>query len=245
MEATHSLQRRDGVVLDGRGFLPGARLTDDNRRIYRALAYDITSVDRHGSTIAGSAFRAVNLDNFPLILWHSDNQFPVGRVIEWTMTEQGPVAGFVFADTAEAREAELLVATGFLNGVSIGFLGYEAENQNGVTVFTDVEVVELSLTPTPSSRAALVNLERSIRAWTVEGDYIAEETPAVEVVEQDAPAVETADTHCECCSLRFKTGELVNDVPAETEAETEAEAATVANDESRTFRLASLLNRLR
>ncbi len=238
---TFSLQRRDGLVLDARAAVPGARLTDDNRRIYRALAYDITAVDRHGTMIDRAAFRAVNLDNFPLILWHSDNQFPVGRVIEWTMTEQGPVAGFVFADTAEAREAELLVATGFLNGVSIGFIGYEAENQKGVTVFTDVEVVELSLTPTPSSRAALVNLERSIRAWTVEGDYVTDETPAVEIVEQEAPAVETAQAHCECCSLRFKTGEPVDDVPADAEVE----AATVANDEDRLARLASLLNRLR
>lgn len=218
---TFSLQRRDGLVLDARAAVPGARLTDDNRRIYRALAYDITAVDRHGTMIDRAAFRPVNLDNFPLILWHSDNQFPVGRVIEWTMTEQGPVAGFVFADTAEAREAELLVATGFLNGVSIGFIGFEAENQKGVTVYTDVEVIELSLTPTPSSRAALVNLERSIRALTSETENVEASTEVTPVVE-DAPAVEEA--------------------PA---AEEQVEAATVASDEIRLARLASLLNRLR
>ena len=216
---TFSLQRRDGVVLDGRAAVPGARLTDDNRRIYRALAYDTTTVDRHGTTIDRAAFRPVNLDNFPLILWHSDTQFPVGRVIEWDITEQGPVAGFVFADTAEAREAELLVATGFLNGVSIGFIGYEADNQKGITVYTDVEVLELSLTPTPSSRAALINLERSIRSLTSEND-------AVEVV---------AET---------PTEEIAVDVE-EPAADENVEAATVASDEIRLARLASLLNRLR
>jgi len=221
MDSTYSLQRRDGVVLDGRAAVPGARLTDDNRRIYRALAYDITSVDRHGTTIDRAAFRPVDLDNFPLILWHTDNQFPVGRVIEWTMTEQGPVAGFVFADTAEAREAELLVATGFLNGVSIGFIGYEAENQKGVTVYTDVEVIELSLTPTPSSRAALVNLERSIRAWTAD-------TEPVAVTEEDAPTAEETEVVAEVSAVDEQT-----------------EAATVANDEVRLARLASLLYRLR
>ncbi len=218
---TFSLQRRDGVVLDGRAAVPGARLTDDNRRIYRALAYDITSVDRHGTMIDRGAFRPVNLDNFPLILWHSDNQFPVGRVIEWTMTEQGPVAGFVFADTAEAREAELLVATGFLNGVSIGFIGYEADNQKGITVYTDVEVIELSLTPTPSSRAALVSLERSIRALTSEVENV--EAAVVEIIAvEDAAEVEEVST-----------------------VEEQIEAATVVSDEIRLARLASLLNRLR
>ena len=218
---TFSLQRRDGVVLDGRAAVPGARLTDDNRRIYRALAYDITSVDRHGTMIDRGAFRPVNLDNFPLILWHSDNQFPVGRVIEWTMTEQGPVAGFVFADTAEAREAELLVATGFLNGVSIGFIGYEADNQKGITVYTDVEVIELSLTPTPSSRAALVSLERSIRALTSEVENVEAAVVEMSAVE-DAAKVEEEST-----------------------VEEQIEAATVVSDEIRLARLASLLNRLR
>jgi HK97 family phage prohead protease len=215
---TFSIQRRDGLVLDSRAAVPGARLTDDNRRIYRALAYDTTAVDRHGTIIEPAAFRPVNLDNFPLILWHSDTQFPVGRVIEWNITEQGPVAGFVFADTAEAREAELLVATGFLNGVSIGFIGYEAENQKGITVYTDVEVIELSLTPTPSSRAALVNLERSIRS-------LAGDTPAVEVAPETSEELAVQDD--------------------QVEAEEIVEAATVASDESRLAQLTSLLNRLR
>ncbi|MEY3641128.1 MAG: hypothetical protein RLZZ199_933, partial [Actinomycetota bacterium] len=40
------------------------------------------------------------LENLSVILWHNAESLPVGRVVKWTMTEQGPVAGFVFADTS-------------------------------------------------------------------------------------------------------------------------------------------------
>lgn len=216
METLGQIVRRDGIVLDTRSNVtPGARLTEDGRRIYRALAYDVTNVDRHGTTIAPNAFRAPALENLPVILWHDADSLPVGRVVEWTMTEQGPVAGFVFADTESAREAELLVATGFLNGVSIGFIGWDYDTIDGVPTYLDVEVVELSLTPTPSSRGALVNLQRSI----------------------DAIQANAATTE--------QTGEVAEDQPETVADETPAEAATVAIEDNRIIRLASLINRLR
>jgi HK97 family phage prohead protease len=235
METLGQIVRRDGIVLDTRANItPGARLTEDGRRIYRALAYDITELDRHGTTIAPNAFRAPALENLPLILWHDADNLPVGRVVEWTMTEQGPVAGFIFADTEAAREAELLVATGFLNGVSIGFIGWDYDTIDGVPTYLDVEVVELSLTPTPSSRGALVNLQRSIEA--IQASAPAEEATVV---------VEETAVHCNCCSLRFKTGEPVEEVVEPAADETPAEAATVAIEGDRTIRLTSLINRLR
>jgi HK97 family phage prohead protease len=245
METTGQVVHRDGIVLDGRtSITTRARLTEDGRRIYRALAYDTTTEDRHGTGIDNTAFREPDLANFPVILFHDQDRLPVGRVVEWTVTDEGPVAGFIFADTAEAREAEILVATGFLNGVSIGFIGWDYEKRNGVPTYTDIEVVELSLTPTPSSRGALVNLERSIRALeaTIEGDVTTSEASDEADSTETAENAEERDVHCECCTLRFKTGEPVEDTPA---AESEEDAATVPADENRTLRLASLLNRLR
>jgi phage head maturation protease len=247
METLGQIVRRDGVVLDARGNTTRATLTDDGRRVYRALAYDTSSEDRHGTQIDPAAFRAPDMANFPVILFHDQERLPVGRVTEWQITEQGPVAGFVFADTAEAREAELLVATGFLNGVSIGFIGWDLESRSGVPTYIDVEVVELSLTPTPSSRGALINLERSIRSLeaTIEGDVTTSEPSDEADSTEIADSAETRDVHCECCALRFKTGELVHDTPAEETADEVEEAATVASEESRIIRLTSLLNRLR
>lgn len=245
METTGQLVRRDGIVLDTRTTnTPGAHYDTEGRRIYRALAYDTSNIDRHGTTIDPAAFRPTNNTSIPVILFHDADRFPVGRVVEWTIEENGPIAGFVFADTNEAREAELLVATGFLNGVSIGFLGWNLEKRDGVPTYTDVEVVELSLTPTPSSRGALINLERSLRTLeaTIDPDVITSEPSDIETAADTANIEEERDVHCDCCSRRFKTGEPVEDTPTD---EPEDEAATVPADENRTIRLTSLLNRLR
>ena len=220
-----TLVLRDGLILNTRATVnPGAAYDSEGRRIYRALAYDTSSIDMHGTTILNNAFREPDLSNFPVILFHDGERFPVGRIVEWIVGEQGPVAGFVFADTQEAREAELLVSTGFLNGVSIGFMGWASETINKVLTYTDVEVLELSLTPTPSSRTALINLERSIASLT----------KAIEDASQEVPQVEEAADEIAA----------VVDVVSNPEAQELEEAATVTDDDNRQ-RLQSLLYRLR
>ena len=215
-----TLIQRAGLVLNERGTTTaGAMYDSEGRRIYRALAYDTTAIDLHGTTIVNSAFREVDLSNLPVILFHDGERFPVGKIVEWLVGENGPVAGIVFADTQEAREAELLVSTGFLNGVSIGFIGWKSEKIDKVLTYTDVEVLELSLTPTPSSRTALINLERSIQSLKAVDETIEEIT--VEEIVEPVAIEETADV----------------DVVIE-------QAATVTDDGNRQ-RLQSLLYRLR
>lgn len=215
-----TLIQRAGLVLNERGTTTaGAMYDTEGRRIYRALAYDTTAIDLHGTTIVNSAFREVDLSNLPVILFHDGERFPVGKIVEWLVGENGPVAGIVFADTQEAREAELLVSTGFLNGVSIGFIGWKSEKIDKVLTYTDVEVLELSLTPTPSSRTALINLERSIQSLKAVDETIEEIT--VEEIVEPVAIEETADV------------EIVIE-----------QAATVTDDGNRQ-RLQSLLYRLR
>lgn len=215
-----TLIQRAGLVLNERGTTTaGAMYDTEGRRIYRALAYDTTAIDLHGTTIVNSAFREVDLSNLPVILFHDGERFPVGKIVEWLVGENGPVAGIVFADTQEAREAELLVSTGFLNGVSIGFIGWKSEKIDKVLTYTDVEVLELSLTPTPSSRTALINLERSIQSLKAVDETIEEIT--VEEIVEPVAIEETADV----------------DIVIE-------QAATVTDDGNRQ-RLQSLLYRLR
>lgn len=58
METPGQLVRGDGIVLDNRTTItPGSRHDNDGRRICRALAYDTTTTDRHGTTIFNNAFR--------------------------------------------------------------------------------------------------------------------------------------------------------------------------------------------
>jgi len=172
-----------------------ARYDIDGRRIYTCLAYDCSTTDRHGETILASAFGPIGEGGIPILLFHNSESFPVGKVTSWTNTERGPVAEFVLADTSEARTAQLLIDGGFLTGVSIGFFASAPEMRAGIPTYTDVEVVELSLTPTPSSRLALIDLQRQIRS--IAGDVAVVDEPEVaddvsapeEVIE--APEVDT------------------------------------------------------
>lgn len=139
--------------------------TVDGRRVYWALAYDATSTDLHGTRMTPDAFvgSAEKLE-FPILTFHNKASFPVGKPVATSFDTRGLSVGFVFADTPDAKMAEQLVAGGFLRGVSVGFVptdGYVDKTDNA-PVFTRAELVELSLTPTPSSRKALIDLTRSI-----------------------------------------------------------------------------------
>lgn len=139
--------------------------TVDGRRVYWALAYDATATDLHGTRMTPDAFMgsAEKLE-FPILTFHNKASFPVGKPVATSFDTRGLSVGFVFADTADAKTAEQLVAGGFLRGVSVGFVptdGY-VDKADNAPVFTRAELVELSLTPTPSSRKALIDLTRSL-----------------------------------------------------------------------------------
>lgn len=211
------------------------RTDADGRRVYTALAYDTTSVDRHGTTMTNGALRMAD-GGAPVLLFHKSDTFPVGRVTGWLSGPQGPEVEFVLhGETDEARTAQRLVDLGFLRGVSVGFIPTKATaREDGVIVYTEAELVELSLTPVPSSRLALVDLKRSI------DDLIAE------LPTEDAPAIEEErciEGHpCECA-------EADPEPAAETEqrdidiADSD-EAATVTDETSSAPLRVSRLRRL-
>lgn len=147
------------------GRLSEARTDDQGRRVYWALAYAYGQTDRHGTTIPVGGLRTAAAGSFPILAFHNKSAFPVAKPVEVDHSDPaGPWVGFVFADTAEGRKAEKLVADGFLRGVSVGFIP-TAEPQlrdDGVLVFPENELVELSLVPCPSSRDALIDLSRSL-----------------------------------------------------------------------------------
>jgi HK97 family phage prohead protease len=255
-----TVQTRVSAVDDARSILDVRRVDADGRRIYRALAYDTTTTDRHGTTMTPDALKLTEA-GVPVLLFHNREAFPVAKVVEWTITDRGPEAGFVFADTDQARTAETLVAGGFLRGVSVGFIARDGYvNDAGTVVFTDAELVELSLTPTPSSRGALVDLRRSIddlvgtptdapqtpseapvsdeRADAVSEAHI--ELDTAENAATDTECRATADCSCGCDVLNG-SGEdepEFDGTPAQT-------AATVDTETARRIRTISLINRSR
>lgn len=167
---------------------PEVRATVDvdegGRQLYTALAYDISEPDRHGTTMTPGSLTADLDRGVPLMLWHDRESFPVGKVVSWEWTEKGPVARFIFADYDKAHLARTLVDSGFLQAVSVGFIPKEGfvRDADDVIVFTRSELVELSLTATPSSRGALIDLKRSIDDLAGEVDDVpSSEAPVVPV----------------------------------------------------------------
>jgi len=203
---------------------PSPVADDSGRNLYKALAYDTSSTDLHGTTIAPEAFRELPV-GLPVLLFHNKASFPVGKVVGWEPSERGPVAVFrIHTITEEARAASALIDDGILDGVSIGFLGYEAENRSGIPTYTDVELVELSLTPVPSSRAARVQTNRDSDTEPFEDDVTAAELPQENATE---PAIDSDAAD-----------------PVEHDVALDVAAATVAR-EAKLLRRVSQLHRLR
>lgn len=135
--------------------------SDSQERVYWALAYRYEEVDTYGTTMTRGAFSKVTPEDFRILEYHKKDRDPVGKPVEVRETDEGLWVGFVWADTPRATELRSLVDGGFLRGVSVGFIpvdGYVRDD--GVIVFTEAELHELSLVNTPSSRKALIDLAR-------------------------------------------------------------------------------------
>lgn len=146
----------------------GPEFDSEGRRIYWALAYRYGETDTYGTTMAPGAMSHVTVDDFRILQYHRRDEDPVGKPVALEHTDDGLWVGFVFADTERAVELQRLVDGGFLRGVSVGFTPAEPISEtvkvraDGVVVFQRVDLHELSLVNTPSSRKALVDLARSV-----------------------------------------------------------------------------------
>ena len=219
--------RRDSTLTDA------VRTDETGRRVYTALAYDTTSVDRHGTTMTGDALRMAP-GGAPVLLFHNSDAFPVGRVTGWQAGPRGPEVEFVLhGETDEARTAQRLVDLGFLRGVSVGFIPTKAtmREADGVLVYQDAELVELSLTPVPSSRLALVDLKRSI-------DDLLADLPAETVELEDREACP------DICPCDVDLATEADDDTEERSVDAETEEAATVPDETPSI-TAKRLDRLR
>ena len=245
-------------------------------RTYWALAYDASSVDRHGTSMTPTAFQpSADAMEFPILLFHESDRFPVGKPVAIKYEANGLHVGFQFASTPEAKVAEQLVADGFLRGVSVGFIPQAAEmgvdaDGDPIIIFTKADLLELSITPTPSSKKALIDLTRSIGGedeididaildmFDADGDEISDEEIEELAAEADAEDACCAD-ECTCEVERNARLEAINVLRAQgvseellaqlvtveepTVEEIEKTAATVTDSRERALRNLSLLRR--
>jgi HK97 family phage prohead protease len=131
------------------------------------------SVDRHGTRIIPMGIDTTQFDANPVFLWGHDGyggvigpsslSSVIGRVVSHRKTESAFDIDVEFAppDVNETADQALrLVRSGFLNAVSIGFSPrkwHEERIDDGrqITVFDEVDLLEVSLVPIPSNPDAV------------------------------------------------------------------------------------------
>lgn len=129
--------------------------------------------DSYGDIIAPGAFNRT-LDEhkaegtFPAMLWcHRANE-PVGRWLDLREDERGLFArGKLNLNTSAGRETHAHVKGGDVSGFSIGFLlpdGGRKRNKEGSWTITDLDLLEISVTPVPANRRARVSAVKSLQS---------------------------------------------------------------------------------
>lgn len=114
-----------------------------------------SAIDRQGDSIDQSGWELGNYKLNPVILWaHDYSQLPIGKAESIEVTDAGLKISTVFASekaNPKAEQVRQLLAEGFLNAVSVGFIPKE---RNG-NVITRAELLEVSVVPVPANQEAL------------------------------------------------------------------------------------------
>lgn len=118
---------------------------------------------------AGSFAKSIReaANALPLLLFHDDRKFPVGKADRWIEKDDGLHCVWSM-DTKDdlAVEGARKAREGYLTGLSIGFAPIQQESaldEDGLMWITRTEsrLFEVSLTPTPAFAGAQVSLVRS------------------------------------------------------------------------------------
>ena len=121
--------------------------------------------DRKGDVIESSGWDLSGYRENPVFLWaHDRGRPPIGRALRVLADEKGLVAEIEFAETALAKEIEGLYRTGFMRGVSVGFLPLEVEIRKAsqgrrAYHYMRQELLEISAVPVPMHAGALSQKE--------------------------------------------------------------------------------------
>lgn len=135
-------------------------------RVFRAIASDESIIDRDNEIIKASAW-SINggLNNFkanPVILYGHDgrNNLPISKATNIWIESGKLMIDVQFPPEGTSQlsdECYGLVKAGILKTLSVGFIGKNYEfDKAGRKVWTDCELLEVSLTPTPSNVGARV-----------------------------------------------------------------------------------------
>lgn len=129
-------------------------------------------IDRHGDVVDQDSWQLENFLNNPVFLeQHNSSQFPLGKFLEiWTEEDPNRTDGakrlmgkvqFAVEEYDRAKTAFAMVANGFMNAVSVGFIPHDVDYNDEVDAFIlrDCELLEVSLVSVPANPMALAKMK--------------------------------------------------------------------------------------
>jgi len=134
------------------------------------------------------------------LLSQHDNKKPLGRMLDYSETEDAINAVFSVSRSQRGTEALILAEEGLQSGLSIGAEVLKSKIKDGVTYVSAARLVEVSLVSEPAFKSAQVtdiaaeesDVEETNQPTESETATVENTTPAVEATPVEAPAVEAA-----------------------------------------------------
>jgi len=140
-----------------------------------------------------------NASSIRLLSQH-DNKKPLGKMLDYSETEDAINAVFSVSRSQRGTEALILAEEGLQSGLSIGAEVLKSKIKDGVTYVSAARLVEVSLVTDPAFKSAQVtdiaaeesDVEEITQPTESETASVENTTPAVEATPVEAQAVEAA-----------------------------------------------------
>ena len=116
-------------------------------------------VDKQNDLILPGAFKENLNRNKIKLLWQHNPGEPIGSIIDICENDVGLyITAHLLLGIQKAKEAYLMLKTGVINGLSIGYIPieYDVDHKSGARVLKQVELWEVSLVTFPANLAAQV-----------------------------------------------------------------------------------------
>ena len=134
------------------------------------------------------------------LLSQHDNKKPLGRMLDYSESEDAINAVFSVSRSQRGTEALILAEEGLQSGLSIGAEVLKSKIKDGVTYVSAARLVEVSLVTDPAFKSAQVtdiaaeesDVEEITQPTESETAIVEQTTSAVEATPVEAPAVEAA-----------------------------------------------------
>lgn len=142
---------------------------DSEKKSLRISGYANTvTQDRAGDVIPSEAWlKPKALGNYlknPIVLFQHDHDEPIGKMVEYSVTEQGLLVDIEIYNVDQ--RVYRLVEEGVLKAFSVGFriTDYSYDVDEDVFTITELELFEISIVSIPCNQDSLFDLQKSMGA---------------------------------------------------------------------------------